>query len=122
MAEKVERLVFVITHGPHEELGSVALTIANGALTAGKKVMLFLTSSGVDLVRKGAIDSVEMKPLEPLRELMQSLMERGGRVVACPPCVNARGYSADDFIDGVVIQGASAMFEEIDKGALPLSF
>jgi predicted peroxiredoxin len=34
----------------------------------------------------------------------------------------ARGYTEDDFIEGVAIQGASAMHALILKGAATLSF
>jgi hypothetical protein len=36
--------------------------------------------------------------------------------------VKARGYVPEDFIEGVVIQGASAMHELIKSGAATLSF
>jgi hypothetical protein len=36
--------------------------------------------------------------------------------------VTARGYTQDDFIEGVTIQGASAMHALIQKGAATLSF
>ncbi|MGZ9059875.1 MAG: DsrE family protein [Burkholderiaceae bacterium] len=41
---------------------------------------------------------------------------------ACPPCVKARGYTQDDLIEGVKIQGASAMHERLMAGASSLSF
>ncbi|AJD44451.1 hypothetical protein RGR602_PC00411 (plasmid) [Rhizobium gallicum bv. gallicum R602sp] len=39
-----------------------------------------------------------------------------------PACVKARGYEKEDFLDGVVIAGASAMHAEITEGAATLSF
>ncbi|HSV55377.1 MAG TPA: hypothetical protein VLJ57_24855 [Burkholderiaceae bacterium] len=45
----------VVTQGIEHELSSVALTIALGGLTAGLKVSLFLTSSGVTIVGASAI-------------------------------------------------------------------
>lgn len=117
-----KKIVILMSQGLDHERSSVGLTIANGALTAGKEVLMFLTSSSVDLVRKRAIEHAHIPPLEPMRELMKSFIERGGRVVACPPCAKSRGYEQDDLIDGVTIQGASAMFAEIDQGAATLSF
>ena len=51
MSNEARNLVVLITHGIDDELSSVALTIALGGMTAGLKVSIFLTSSGVDLVR-----------------------------------------------------------------------
>jgi predicted peroxiredoxin len=71
MAEPASELVVVITHGADHELSSVAFTIANGGITSGLKVSIFLTSNGVDLVRKRAIDNLVVHPLEPLAALVK---------------------------------------------------
>lgn len=53
---------------------------------------------------------------------MQDFVACGGTIWACPPCVEARGYKLEDFIEGVTIQGASAMHERLKAGAASLSF
>src|SRR5881396_267838 len=88
-------LVVVITHGIDHELSSVALTIANGGITAGLKVSLFLSSAGVDIVRKRAADLTHVHPLEPLAGLLKDFLTRGGTLWACTPCVKARGYAQE---------------------------
>ncbi len=122
MAENTRELVVLMTRGTDHELSSVGFTIANGAITSGMQVYMFLTSSAVDLVRKGAVDTTQVNPLDPLRKLVQDFVARGGTIWACPPCVQARGYQAEDFIEGVKIQGASAMHERLKAGAASLSF
>ena len=122
MADDSRNLVVMITHGVDDELSSVAFTIANGGITAGLKVSIFLASSGVDLVRKRAIDLTQVKPLDPLPDLVSDFMARGGTIWACTPCVKNRGYSESDLIDGVVISGASPVHELIKAGAATLSF
>lgn len=122
MAESTSELVVVITHGPEEELSSVGFTVANGGLTAGLNVAIFLTSSAVDIVRRRAADMTHVQPLEPLKSLVDDFIERGGELWACTPCVKARGYEQEDLIKGVVITGASPMHERIKGGAGTLSF
>jgi predicted peroxiredoxin len=122
MSESARNLVVVVTHGIDHELSSVAFTIANGGITAGLKVSIFLTSAGVDLVRERAADTTHVHPLEPLQALMKDLLTRGGTIWACTPCVKARGYTQEDFIEGVIITGASPMHELIKAGAATLSF
>jgi predicted peroxiredoxin len=122
MTQTTHELVILITHGTDHELSSVAFTIANGGMTAGLKVSIFLTSAAVDLVRKRAADMTHVHPLEPLAALVQDFIKRGGTLWACTPCAKARGYTQDDLIDGVVITGASAMHERIKAGAATLSF
>lgn len=122
MNTQERELVVVMTHGIDHELSSVGLVIALGGMTAGLKVSLFLTSSGVDLVRRGAVDTTHVKPLEPLADMLKDFQARGGNVWACPPCVKSRGYTQESLIDGVVITGASVMHEAIKRGAATLSF
>lgn len=122
MSDTQRNLVVLITHGTDSELSSVAFTIANGGLTSGLKVSIFLTSNGVDLARKRAVDATRCHPLEPLGELMQDFLRRGGQLWACTPCVKARGYEQADLVEGTVITGASPMHELIQAGAATLSF
>lgn len=122
MKEPTTDLIIVMTKGIHDEVSSVGLTIANGALTAGKTVGLFLTSSAIDLVRKNGINHTHVSPMEPVKDLLDSFMERGGDVWACPPCTAARGYDGECLIDGVVIHGASVIMERIKNGAATLCF
>lgn len=122
MAETSNELVVLMTHGPEEELSSVGFTIANGGMTAGLDVSIFLTGSAVDIVRKKAADMTHVHPLEPLASLVQDFLARGGTLWACTPCVKARGYTEGDLIEGVVVTGASPMHERIKAGAATLSF
>lgn len=122
MSEPSKELVVLMTRGADHELSSVAFTIANGGITAGFKVYVFLTSAAVDLVRKRAVELAQVAPLDPLKKLIDDFVQRGGTVWACPPCVKSRGYTQEDFIEGVVIVGASAMHERLMAGASSLSF
>jgi len=122
MAETSRNLVVLITHGTDHELSSVAFTIANGGMTAGLTVSVFLTSAGVDLARRGALDTTQAHPLEPLASLVKDFLARGGTLWACTPCVKARGYTQDHLIQGTIITGASPMHELIKAGAATLSF
>lgn len=122
MAESSQELVVLMTHGADHELSSVAFTIANGGMTAGLKVSVFLTSAAVDLVRKKGIESTVVPPLDPLAALVADFIKRGGRLWACTPCVKARGYEQNDLIGGVEIAGSSKIHELIKAGAATLSF
>ena len=122
MSMQTRDLVVVITHGIDHELSSAALTIALGGMTSGLRVSIFLTSSGVDIVRRGAADTTQVKPLDPLAAMLGDFLARGGKLWACAPCVRSRGYTQEHLIDGVVITGASVMHELIKGGAATLSF
>ena len=122
MQAGTDKLLIVATKGIDSGLSSVAFTIANGGLTAGLKVAMFLTSTAIDLVRKRGHELTHVAPLQPLAALIQDFQKRGGEIWACPPCVKSRGYVQADLIDGVTIVGASALHEPIKQGAATLSF
>lgn len=122
MSQDNRELVVLMTRGADHELSSVAFTIACGGITAGLKVTAFLTSSAVDLVRRKAVEMTQVPPLDPLRTLIEDFMGHGGTIVACPPCVKARGYAQEDFIDGVQVAGAGVIHEKFRAGAASLSF
>lgn len=122
MAEEGRELVVVITNGTDHELSSVGFTIANGGITAGLKVAVFLTSAGVDIVRRKSSDMTHVKPLDPLSDLVRDFVARGGALYACTPCVKARGYEQSDFVEGVTIAGSSVIHERFLRGAASLSF
>jgi len=121
MQAGTDKLLIVATKGIDSGLSSVAFTIANGGLTAGLKVSIFLTSTAIDLVRKRGHELTHVAPLQPLAALIQDFQKRGGEIWACPPCVKSRGYVQADLIDGVTIVGASALHEPIKQGAATLS-
>lgn len=122
MTTQTDKLVVLMTKGIDSELSSVGFTIANGALTAGLQVSIFLTSAAVDLVRRGGQAMTHVPPLSPLAALIADFLGRGGTIWVCPPCAKTRGYEASDLLDGVIVVGASAMFEAIKAGAATLSF
>jgi predicted peroxiredoxin len=122
MPTSTDKLIVLITRGIESELSSVAFTIANGGMTAGLKVSVFLTSTAVDLVRKNGQILTHVPPLDPLPALIADFQKRGGTIWACTPCVKTRGYEQADLLEGVVITGASVMHAEIKQGAATLSF
>jgi predicted peroxiredoxin len=122
MAEK-KKLVVLITCGLENERSSVAWSVANGGIASGLDVTVFLASSGVDWVRKGAAEVARLNPLDPpLKEMIEKLMDSGGTILVCPPCAKVRGYTQDELIEGVIIAGSSSMHELIKQGAGTLSF
>jgi predicted peroxiredoxin len=122
MADK-KKLVVVVTCGLEDEKMSVAWSVANGGISTGLDVTMFLTSAAVDCVRKGAADKVHLNPFDPtVGEMMNNVTSRGGKILVCPPCAKVRGYEQEDFIDGVVITGSGAIHELIKEGAATLCF
>ena len=117
-----KKLVIVVTNGFDNERSSVAWSIANGGIGMGFEVTMFLVSSGVDWVRKGASAGAQLNPFDPkMGEMIQNVVDSGANIFICPPCAKVRGYEASDFMDGVQIAGSAAMLGVVAEGAATLS-
>jgi len=117
------KLVIVISRGLDDERSSVAWSIANGGIKSGLDVSVFLVSSGVDWVRKGAADKVHLNPEDPMMiDMIRFVIDNGCPVGVCPPCAKVRGYGAEDLIEGVQIVGSAAIHEPVKAGAAVLTF
>jgi predicted peroxiredoxin len=66
---------------------------------------------------------VHLNPLDPpIKEMMDSVVAGGGKILVCPPCAGVRGYEEADLLDGVTLVGSGAVHELIKEGAATLSF
>ena len=84
---------------------------------------MFLVSSGVDWVRKGAAKIAHLNAMDPpMNEMIQNVINNGCKILVCPPCAKVRGYTEADLLEGVIITGSGAMHELIKQGAATLSF
>jgi len=121
--ETKKKLVVLITQGLDNERSSVAWSIANGGINSGLEVMIFLASSGVDWARRGAADKIHLNPLDPpMIDMVRNVINNGCRILVCPPCAAARGYTEDDLVEGAVLAGSGPMHEFIKEGAATLCF
>ena len=122
MAEK-KKLVVIVTNGADNERSSVAWSVANGGVASGMEVTMFLVSSGVDWVRKGALEHARLNPLDPtIGEMVKTVTDSGGKILVCPPCAGVRGYEQDDLMDGVTLAGSVAMLDVVQQGAEAITF
>ncbi len=117
------KLVVVITRGHDDERASVAWSIANGGINAGLDVTVFLASSGVDWVRKGAFNKAHPNPEDPtIEQMILKVIESGCDICVCPPCAKVRGYVENDMIEGVKVVGSIAIHEPLKEGAAVMTF
>ncbi|HEX9185279.1 MAG TPA: DsrE family protein [Burkholderiales bacterium] len=118
-----KKLVVVVTHGFNDERASVAWSVANGGVASGYDVTMFLVSSGADWARKRAADVARLNPPDPpVKDMIQTVLDSGGRILVCPPCAKVRGYEKDDLIEGVELAGSVAMLGVVSQGAATLTF
>ena len=120
--ETKRKLVVIISHGADNEKASIAWSIANGGVKNGLDVRVFLVGSGTDWARKG-MEKVQLNPLDPtVGEMIQSAIDTGVRVGACPPCLAVRGVEEKDLMSYVEVVGSGFIHEAIREGAAVMNF
>ena len=75
-----------------------------------KDVILYLDIHAGELVVKDAEDVV-MDGFDPLSTYIESLLDKGVEIYACPTCLNVMGYTPDDLIKGIKTAEKEAFFD-----------
>lgn len=122
--EKTQPAKFMFTltsFGQDADRVAIPLSLGNMALALGHDVVIWLTLEGVVLAKPGAADTIIPKSFPPVKELLDTFIESGGRIGVCPPCAKTYGVTDDMKIDQAEWMGAAAMLE-IAQGRTTLSF
>jgi predicted peroxiredoxin len=121
---KGEKLVFMVTHGPHDpELATIPFVMACAALASDVEVIVGFQGDGVCLVHKGEADVVQAPEFAPLSKLMADFRELGGTMLVCSPCMKSRGLAApDDLIEGTEVVAAGRFIAEITSATNSLVY
>ena len=109
-----EKLVIMVTHGPEEpELATIPFAMAGAAVASDVDVVMGFQGDGCLLVKKGVAETVAAPEFAPLGGLLESIVELGGKLLVCSPCVKSRGLSEDDLVEGAEIVAAARFVAEV---------
>jgi predicted peroxiredoxin len=111
------RLMAHATHGRDDpERATLPFIVANVAASADQEAIVLLTIEGVWLATKGYADDIHHEGMQPLREVIDSLLASGGQVWACGACTKPRGITDADLIEGARIISAADVVAELTDG------
>jgi predicted peroxiredoxin len=122
MADNDKVLINLTTGLEDAERVTVALLVATAALSAGKRVGIWLTKEAVRLALPGFAEATACDGCPPLARLFAQFAEGGGELLACPICSNARKLSQGDLAPNARMVGATPLWEWIDAGATVFSY
>ena len=93
----------VVSHSKDNvDRATVGLTLATAALETGEKVMVAFASEGVRIAVRGYADDMNNgEPFKPIKQLLREILERGGTLHACTPCMKKRNIKDTDLLPGV---------------------
>jgi uncharacterized protein len=113
MAENQKKLVLMVTHGPeNSELATIPFVMAVTAQASDVDVLMGFQGNGVMLTLKGMADHVAATGFPPLKDLVKTYIEGGGKMYVCGPCVGSRTIVKDDMVQGATIVGAATFVSE----------
>ena len=102
---------------------TVGFVVAGAALGSEKETTVFLSVDGVWAAKKGEAEKINVgEPFKPLKELITSFIANGGKVLACTPCLKARGITEDMLIEGVTPAGGAVLVELLSQGTPCVSY
>jgi len=86
-----EKLVFMVMHGPEfPEHATIPFVMAAAALASDVDVVMGFQGPGVELVHAGVAETVNAPEFPPLAKLLADVLELGGKLLVCGPCVKNR--------------------------------
>ncbi|MGB6064667.1 MAG: DsrE family protein [Desulfomonilaceae bacterium] len=118
--EEREGVVIIATHaGDDPERATIPFALGNAALAMDEPGIIVLQADGVLLAKKGYAESLHASGFDPLKKLVDSFMELGGRILVCSPCIKERNIDPSELIDkSEVVAGATILSECLNSKAV----
>ena len=111
--QKTEKVLIIATHGPDDqERATFPFVMANAALVMDTEAVIVLQGAAVLLAKKGSFDHVYAGGLPPLKQLMDSFLEQGGKLLVCTPCIKERQIDESMLVDAAEPIAAARVIQE----------
>ncbi len=112
--EENEKLVIFATHGGEDaERATIPFVVGAAALAMDVQVTVILQATGVTLMKKGCYEHIFAAGFQPLKTLVDSFLELGGKILVCIPCIESRGITPDMLLEGSELGKAGRVVEEV---------
>ncbi len=119
-----KRLFILVTHGDdNPEKATIPYVIGNTALASDIEVVIGLQASGVSTACSSCYKHIFAAGFPPLKELVDSFLDMGGKIIVCGPCIKSRQISPDEeLIKGAKVVNAATFVNEIMKSNNVVSY
>ncbi|SRR5579875_686173 len=118
-----EKLFIMATHGPDQpELATIPFVMGAAALAADVELVMGFQGDGCLLVKKGVAPTVHAPEFTPLEQLLGTVLELGGKLLVCSPCLKSRHLAQEDLVDGCEIVAAARFVAEVTSATNALTY
>jgi predicted peroxiredoxin len=120
---KSEKLVIFVTHGGEDpERATIPFVVGAAALAMDVQVTMILQATGVTLMKKGCYEHVFAAGFDPLKKLIDSFIEFGGKILVCIPCIESRGITPDMLLEEAELGKAGRVVQEVLEANAVLNY
>lgn len=117
------KFVVSLTRGKDDtDRATVAFVVANAAIASEKDVVVFLNIEGTRLSQVGYADDIHEAGFAPLKDLITSFVDAGGKIFVCSPCFKKRGLDENNLIPGAKIVVGAMLVEFMSEACPSLSY
>lgn len=111
MSGSQEKILYICTCGEDRaETAHMPFVLANAALAMDIQATIVLNGDGVTIGKRGnAEDMPKGGGFPPMKALLTTFMELGGKLWVCGPCIKTRGIDEAELVDGASITAAGAV-------------
>ncbi|NTV82313.1 sulfur reduction protein DsrE [Chlorobaculum thiosulfatiphilum] len=107
---ETSKLLIISTIGPENpEKASLPFVLATASQALDIEVTMFLQSSAVILARQGEAEKVNAPGFQPLKEMLDTFLEMGGKLYLCSPCLAQRNIGHEELIEKAQIGAAGTL-------------
>ncbi|MFQ5823879.1 MAG: DsrE/DsrF/TusD sulfur relay family protein [bacterium] len=117
----MEKITIIINEGNSSMKTWNALRIAGGMLGVDIEVEIFLLDDGVLIGKKGQQQVEGLKELN-LAAKIKDLITMDVKVNACGTCLNAKGITQEDLVEGIKISTMMDLAKSIKDSKRVISF
>jgi predicted peroxiredoxin len=111
---KPEKIVVFATHGTEDpERASLPFVCANAALAMDVQATVILQGTGVLLAKKGCYEHIFCAGFDPLKKLVDTFFEFGGKMFVCIPCIQERQITPEMLIEKAEPVKAGRVVQEV---------
>jgi uncharacterized protein involved in oxidation of intracellular sulfur len=109
--EKQEKILYLCTCAENRpEVAHIPFVLGNAALAMDIQATIVLQSDGAKIAQKGYVETMPAGGgFPPLKNLLDSFVEQGGKIWVCGPCIQSRNIPESELIEGAEVTAAGTV-------------
>lgn len=97
--------------------------LGTGALASDMEVTMFFTMSGLNIIRKGGAEKIQLDGApKSLPDFIKVAQEGGAKMIACSAAFAIAKVTEEDLIDGVEMGGIATFLFAAEEADIVLTF